>query len=223
MSMPGNQVPLLAVRGLKKHFDQRLILNVDRLALERGQSYLITGSNGAGKTTLLRVLAGLEPAEIDSLAYEGVSVDTGDVVRQLAPRVIYLHQQPYLFNTSVAANIMFGLKANGIPRHLHKTLLEEALAWAGVQHVAHVSPHKLSGGERQRVALARAKVLNPAILLLDEPTANLDEDARQQVNHLIRQMCDNNHCVVIATHDPELIALPSAVVLRLHHAMLTGG
>jgi tungstate transport system ATP-binding protein len=223
MSMPGKQIPLLAVRGLKKHFDQRLILNIDRLALERGQSYLITGSNGAGKTTLLRVLAGLEPAEIDSLAYEGVSVDTGDMVRQLAPRVIYLHQQPYLFNTSVAANIMFGLKANGIPRHLHKTLLEEALAWAGVQHVAHVSPHKLSGGERQRVALARAKVLNPAILLLDEPTANLDEDARQQVNHLIRQMCDNNHCVVIATHDPELIALQSAVVLRLHHAMLTGG
>lgn len=223
MSMPGKQIPLLAVRGLKKHFDQRLILNIDRLALERGQSYLITGSNGAGKTTLLRVLAGLEAAEIDSLAYEGASVDTSDVVRQLAPRVIYLHQQPYLFNTSVAANIMFGLKANGIPRHLHKTLLEEALAWAGVQHVAHVSPHKLSGGERQRVALARAKVLNPAILLLDEPTANLDEDARQQVNHLIRQMCDNNHCVVIATHDPELIALQNAVVLRLHHAMLTGG
>jgi tungstate transport system ATP-binding protein len=223
MSMPGNKVHVLEVRGLKKYFDQRLILNIDRLALERGQSYLITGSNGAGKTTLLRVLAGLEPAEINDLAYQGSPVDPGDVVRQLAPKVIYLHQQPYLFNTSVAANITFGLKANGIPRHLHKTLLEEALEWAGVAHVAQVPPHKLSGGERQRVALARARVLNPAILLLDEPTANLDEDARQQVNDLIRQMCDNNHCVVIATHDPELIALQSAVVLRLHHTMLTGG
>ncbi len=95
------------------------------------------------------------------------------------------------------------------------------MTWAGVDHIAHVAPHRLSGGEKQRVALARAKVLNPDVLLLDEPTANLDEAARMQVNNLIRQMCDNNHCVVIATHDPELIALEKAIVWRLHHAKLT--
>jgi tungstate transport system ATP-binding protein len=218
--MSADQV-LLRVDALKKSFAERLILDVDLLELRRGYSYLITGSNGAGKTTLLRILAGLEPAEIKSLSFEGRPVVMDDITRQLAPHVIYLHQQPYLFNSSVAANIAFGLKANGVPHHLHRSLVNDALAWAGVAHVAHVSPQKLSGGERQRVALARAKVLNPDILLLDEPTANLDEEARRQVNHLIRQMCDNNHCVVIATHDPELIALQSAINWRLHHARLS--
>ncbi|HLD09525.1 MAG TPA: ATP-binding cassette domain-containing protein, partial [Methylophilaceae bacterium] len=96
----------------------------------------------------------------------------------------------------------------------------EAMTWAGVQHLAHIPPHKLSGGEKQRVALARARVLNPDVLLLDEPTANLDEKAREQVSTLIKQICDNNHCVVIATHDPELMALENSVNLRLENAAL---
>lgn len=220
--MSANHV-LLKLEALRKSFGQRLILDIDLLELERGRSYLMTGSNGAGKTTLLRILAGLEPAEIKAITFEGVRLPPNEIVQHMAPRVIYLHQHPYLFSTSVAANITFGLKANRIPHHLHKQLLNDALAWAGVEHVVHVAPQKLSGGEKQRVALARAKVLNPDILLLDEPTANLDENARQQVNDLIRQMCDNNHCVVIATHDPELIALQNAVSWRLHQARLSLG
>lgn len=220
--MSSNQV-LLKLQALRKYYGSRLILDIDTLELERGCTYLITGSNGAGKTTLLRVLAGLEPAEIRTFSFDGMPVPTDGIAENLAPRVIYLHQHPYLFNTSVAANIGFGLKARGVPHGRQKQLIKEALAWAGVEHVAHVAPQKLSGGERQRVALARAKVLNPDILLLDEPTANLDEAARLQVVHLIRQMCDNNHCVVIATHDPELIALPGMVKWHLHQARLTAG
>lgn len=211
---------LLTLESLRKYFGDRLILDIGSLELERGRSYLITGSNGAGKTTLLRILSGLEPAEIRAFSFEGLPVPGNEIVQRLAPHVIYLHQQPYLFATSVASNIAYGLKANGVPRHMHQTLVADALKWAGVEHVAHVSPQKLSGGEKQRVALARAKVLNPDILLLDEPTANLDEGARLQVNQLIRQMCDNNHCVVIATHDPELIALENANHWQLHQAKL---
>lgn len=209
------------LQGLKKSYEQRLILDIEQLELERGNSYLITGSNGAGKTTLLRVLAGLEAAEIQSCSFEGIALPANEIAHRLAPRVVYMHQQPYLFSTSVVSNIAFGLKAKGLPQHLRLALVKEAMTWAGVEHVAHVSPHQLSGGEKQRVALARAKVLNPDVLLLDEPTANLDEEARAQVNHLIQQMCDNNHCVVIATHDPELIALERAINWRLHHAKLT--
>jgi len=217
--MSSNQV-LLRLQALKKYYDSRQILDIESLELERGRTYLITGSNGAGKTTLLRVLAGLEPAEIGTFSFEGIPVPTEEIAQNLAPRVIYLHQHPYLFNTSVAANISFGLKAKGVSHARQKQLIREALAWAGVEHVAHVAPQKLSGGEKQRVALARANVLNPDILLLDEPTANLDEAARLQVVHLIRQMCDKNHCVVIATHDPELIALPGMVKWHLHQARI---
>lgn len=212
---------LLRLKILKKRFDRRPILDIEELVLERGRSYLITGGNGAGKTTLLRILAGLEEADIQSFVFEGQRLPAGDRIQHLAPRVIYLHQHPYLFDTSVAANITFGLKANRIPHHLHRDLLNEALAWGGIEAVAHISPHRLSGGEKQRVALARAKVLNPDVLLLDEPTANLDEEARQQVNDLIRQMCDSNHCVVIATHDPELIALHGVINWRLHQSRLS--
>jgi tungstate transport system ATP-binding protein len=211
---------LLTIRSLRKHYAERLIFSVDGLVLERGRSYLLTGSNGAGKTTLLRVLAGLEAAEIGEVTFEGERIESTEICRRLAPRIIYLHQHPYLFNTSVAGNIGYGLKVAGIRHHQQKRMVEEALAWAGVEHVAHVAPHRLSGGEKQRVALARARVLNPDILLLDEPTANLDEVARQQVTALIDRMCDDNHCVVIATHDPDLIQLPGATRWRLHHAGL---
>lgn len=211
---------LLQIHALQKHYGQRLILQVGELLLERGRSYLLTGSNGSGKTTLLRVLAGLEPAEIGSFRFEGKPVEPEQICKRLAPRIIYMHQHPYLFSTSVAANIAYGLKAAGVPHQQQKHLVEEALAWAGVEHVAHVAPHRLSGGEKQRVALARARVLNPDILLLDEPTANLDEAARHQVAGLIARICDNNHCVVIATHDPELMQSNGAVHWRLHQAGL---
>jgi tungstate transport system ATP-binding protein len=213
-------VSLLQIKGLKKSFGERLIIDLPELTLERGRSYLLTGSNGAGKTTLLCILAGLEPAQIESLSFEDMAVPLSGICEALAPRIIYLHQHPYLFSTSVTANIAYGLKATGVNHAKRDALVDEAMTWAGVQHLAHIPPHKLSGGEKQRVALARARVLNPDVLLLDEPTANLDEAARGQVAELIKQICDNNHCVVIATHDPELMTLKNSVKLRLENAML---
>lgn len=211
---------LLQVSDLRKSFGERLLFDISQLILERGYSYLLTGNNGAGKTTLLRVLAGLEPAEMSRLSYEGRAIASHEICAQLAPRVIYLHQHPYLFSTSVAANVAYGLKAAGIAHRKQDLAVHEAMTWAGVHHLAHIAPHRLSGGEKQRVALARARVLNPDILLLDEPTANLDESARKQVAELIKKMCDNNHCVVIATHDPELMVLRNAVNLRLEKTSL---
>ncbi len=211
---------LLQVKGLRKSFGERLIIDLPELILVRGQSYLLTGSNGSGKTTLLRILAGLEPAQMGSLSFEGMLIAPNEICNELAPRVVYLHQHPYLFSTSVMANVAYGLKAAGVNHAKRDILVDEAMTWAGVQHLVHIPPHKLSGGEKQRVALARARVLNPDVLLLDEPTANLDEAARGQVARLITQICDNNHCVVIATHDPELMALENSVNLRLADAAL---
>ena len=92
----------------------------------------------------------------------------------------------------------------------------DALEWAGLGDRREVPPHKLSGGEKQRAALARAKVLNPTLLLLDEPTANLDGDARKQVLELVTALCIENHTVVVASHDPEIIRL--AILNRVHVA-----
>jgi len=101
----------------------------------------------------------------------------------------------------------------GIEKKRRQLLAREALHWAGLAEREHVPPHKLSGGEKQRAALARVKVLDPTLLLLDEPTANLDGEARLQVLDLVTQLLTESHTVLVASHDPEIQRL--AILNRL--------
>ena len=195
---------LLNVQGLRKAYGERLLFEVPELTLERGCSYLLTGSNGVGKTTLLRILAGLESADIRHYVFDGSKVASQDI-SHLAPAIVYVHQHAYLFHSSVADNIAYGLKGRGLKNQEIAERVAAEMAWAGLEEVAKVPPSRLSGGEKQRVALARARVLKPKLLLLDEPTANLDVDARLQVAELITKMGHEDDCVLVATHDPELI------------------
>ena len=206
--------PVLELKSLTKSFPQRELLRGVDLALKAGGSYVLTGDNGCGKTTLLRIMAGLEAANGGTLRFEGAAIDLGHYPEALRRELVYVHQQPYLFHTSIAHNIAYGLKMRGVPQRRRELLVEEAIAWAGVRHLGSVLPHKLSGGEQQRVALARAKVLNPRLLLLDEPTANLDSDARRQTLTLIETLRHEDVTVMIASHDREIIAMPH--VKRLH-------
>ncbi|HEY3326205.1 MAG TPA: ABC transporter ATP-binding protein [Novimethylophilus sp.] len=214
---------LMAVQGLRKAHGERLLLEIDALMLVRGATYLLLGENGAGKTTLLRILAGLEQAQSGAFVFDGVRYDRAVERARLAPRMIYLHQHSYLFHTSVIANIEYGLKLRGVPGRERLELVRKEMEWAGISHLADVPPQKLSGGEKQRVALARARVLKPELLLLDEPTANLDDVAREQVADLIRQMRDANNCVLIATHDRDLMTLEGAIRLSLESSRLRIG
>jgi tungstate transport system ATP-binding protein len=135
--------------------------------------------------------------------------------------VIYVHQHPYLFRGSIADNIAFGLKVRGMGRIERRRLVREAIAWAGVGALLDVPPHRLSGGEKQLVALARARVLHPRLFLLDEPTANLDAQARLQVMGLIRNLCDANSTVMLACHDREIIELPHMHRLHIENGAIT--
>jgi tungstate transport system ATP-binding protein len=177
--------------------------------------------NGAGKSTLLRVLGGLERAEIDSLRFAGEDVlRVHPYPRALRRAIVYVHQHPILFSTSVADNIGYGLVVRGEPPAAVRPVVEEAMAWAGVAHLRDTAPGRLSGGEKQRVALARAKVLQPRLLLLDEPTANLDGAAREQVIALIPTMVEAGSSIVIACHDRDLINLPGVQRLKLRDGRL---
>ncbi len=206
--------PILVLEGVRKAFGARRILDVSRLELAAGESYVLTGENGSGKTTFLRVLAGLEAAEVDACCFDGKPVDLLTYPLWLRHDVIYVHQHPYLFRGSIADNVAYGLKARGMAASAREPLVREAIAWAGVGDLLDVPSHRLSGGEKQRVALARARVLHPRLFLLDEPTANLDVEARQQTMRLIRDLCDANSTVVLACHDREIIDLPH--MHRLH-------
>ena len=205
---------LLSVEAIRKVFNTRRVLDVSLFQINAGESYVLTGENGSGKTTLLRVLAGLEEAECGACRFDNRLVDLGRYPGWLRYEVIYVHQHPYLFRTSIEDNIAYGLKARGLAATEREQLVREAIAWAGVGHLLEVPPQRLSGGEKQRVALARARVLKPRLFLLDEPTANLDAEARQQTMTLIRDLCEANSAVVLACHDREIIDLPH--MHRLH-------
>lgn len=211
--------PLLSIEGLRKAYGDRTLLDIKCLELQRGTSYLLMGDNGVGKTTLLRILAGLERAQAGNFTFDGVRYDEASARARLAPRMIYVHQHSYVFNTSVADNIGYGL--SGLPKSEREARVRVEMAWANLEHLAEVPPYRLSGGEKQRVALARARVLKPELLLLDEPTANLDDAAREQVAELIRHMRDANNCVLIATHDHDLMKLEDVVKMRLEQGRVT--
>ena len=208
-------VLVLELKSITKNFPQRELLRGVDLALKSGNSYVLTGDNGCGKTTLMRIIAGLEPAGGGAMRFEGNEVDLDRYPEALRQRMTYVHQQPYLFHTSIAHNIAYGLNTRGVRRQQREKLIADAIAWAGVAHLRDVAPHKLSGGERQRVALARAKVLNSHLLLFDEPTANLDSDARRHAIDLIDELRGGDVTVLIACHDREIIDMPGMKRLRL--------
>ena len=212
---------LLKLDRLRKSYGERHLLDLDGLEIEAGHAYVVTGGNGAGKSTLLRILAGLETGEIEGLAFRGVPLAQGRLSEELRDDLVYVHQHPYLFHTTVAHNIGYGLRVRGLARAERERQVEEAIAWAGVAHLLDVPPAKLSGGEKQRVALARAKVLKPQLFLLDEPTANLDGVARGQAIALIRQLVQDNNSLLIACHDRELIELPGMRHFHLENGKLS--
>jgi tungstate transport system ATP-binding protein len=211
---------LMEVRGLSKRHGQRVLFDIDALRIEAASAYVLTGVNGAGKSTLLRVLAGLEQAEVDSVQFEGRAVRLHPYPKELRAAIVYVHQHPIMFSTSVAHNIGYGLLVRGEAKARVGEVVDEAMAWAGVAHLRDTDPARLSGGEKQRVALARAKVLQPRLLLLDEPTANLDGSAREQVIALIPTLMEAGSSVVMACHDRDLIGLPGVRRIKLRDGHL---
>lgn len=187
--------------GLRVTYGRRTVLRVDQLTVDAGNLLGIVGPSGAGKSTLLRVLALLEPPTEGVLYFGGNS----EPMRWPPPldvrrRVTMVFQRPLLLSDSVFRNVAYGLRArradNVRPR------VEQALEMVGLAHMAHAAAHTLSGGELQRVALARALVLEPEVLLLDEPTANLDPYNVAVIEEALKRLRHHNHTtIVLVTHN----------------------
>ncbi|REJ65126.1 MAG: ATP-binding cassette domain-containing protein [Planctomycetota bacterium] len=154
------------IRDLEVRRGPATICRIAQLEVAAGERLAVVGANGSGKTTLLRVVAGLE-TKFAGEVRPTPSVGAG----------LYVHQSPYLFRGTVLSNTAYGLAARGMDR---SRLREVALRWLqrlGVEHLADRRASSLSGGEQRRVALARAMAVEPSLLLLDEPLAELDDDA----------------------------------------------
>ena len=212
--------PLVILSGLRKRFGARLLFEIDRLAIEAGRSYVLIGSNGSGKTTLLRILAGLEDAE-GEMRFRDRLVREGPERETLRRSIVYVHQHPYLFHTTLRHNMEYGLRCRGVPAAERERRVEEAIAWAGLGEHRATPPAQLSGGERQRAALARVRALEPDLMLLDEPTSNLDREGQARTLALLAQLRDENRTVIVACHDQQVISLPGVQRLQLEDGRIS--
>jgi tungstate transport system ATP-binding protein len=193
----------ITFRDINKRFGKRRILTGAKLSLHGGQCGLLCGDNGSGKSTLLRIAAGLEKpdrAEIDI----GLSPISWRRCRKtLRNSIVYLHQQPYMFDRSVKYNLAYALKPGVITPTERNDKINEAMNFAQLNDIAECAATNLSGGERQRVALARAWLRQPKVMLLDEPTANMDNDSKHRTLTLLARLKEEGIALLVASHDPD--------------------
>ena len=177
-------------------------LRVKQLSLATGRLYALKGENGAGKSTMLQLLALLQPPQSGSLIFDGQPISfTPSNLQGFRQQITLLEQNPFLFSGTVQKNLAFGLKLRGVRGSEQQKRIGEALAATGLQGFAQRAARELSGGESRRVALARALVLQPKLLLLDEPTANLDAGQVASLERFLVNLPQQGITVVIATHD----------------------
>jgi tungstate transport system ATP-binding protein len=193
--------PVYHLEQVVKSYDGKQILKVHALQIEHGETFALIGPSGAGKSTLLRMLNFLEPPDQGRILFQGTPFD-GNHPLPLEQRrkVTTLFQRPMLLSRSVLANVLYGLSIRG--RGNCHELAMQALQRVGLDQLAHQSAHTLSGGEAQRVALARALVIQPEVLLLDEPTANLDPHNTALIEEQVRLLGETNGTtIVLVTHN----------------------
>jgi tungstate transport system ATP-binding protein len=192
---------LYRLKGVTKRYGERQVLQVDNLAIARGEVLALVGPSGAGKSTLLRLLNFLEPPTNGRIQFQNETFSADDPMPiHLRRRVTTVFQRPFLLNRSVIANVQYGLRLRG-QRNGTQTV-DGALAQVGLGDVARQPARTLSGGEAQRVALARALVLDPEVLLLDEPTANLDPYNVALIEEIVANLNrEKGMTLVLVTHN----------------------
>ena len=194
--------PHVSIHDATKRFGSVVAVNSVFLSIERGEFFTLLGPSGCGKTTLLRMIAGFYRIDSGDILFGEKIInnvpahkrDTGMVFQNYA---IFPHM-------TVRENIAYGLKARKIPRNEIKKRVDEALELVQIPKLGERKPNELSGGQQQRVALARAFVIEPSVLLMDEPLSNLDAKLRVQMRTVIKKLQRSLGITTIyVTHDQE--------------------
>ncbi len=230
----------LRLEGVGREAAGRALLREVSLTFRDGGINLLLGPNGAGKTTLLRVCALLDPPDTGNLhwsrgrgggggkklpAQTGREKATGAGASEPGQGrgVTMVFQRPVLFNRTVRANLAYPLEVRGLHREVREERIEEAMAVADLETLAHRAARTLSGGEAQRLALARAFVTRPELLLLDEPAANMDPASRWRIEEMVLHMQDRfGTTVVLTTHDLLQARKIGEAVFFIHQGKVSG-
>jgi putative ABC transport system ATP-binding protein len=206
-------VPVLDVDGVTKTYPGEPAVHALRdvyLTIGEGELVGIVGPSGSGKTTLLQLIGTLDRPTDGRVRITGLDVAAmadDDVAYLRATRIGFIFQQFFLAeHATVLDNVADGLLYSGIPLKYRRERALEALELVGLAERARARPTQLSGGQRQRVAIARALVGQPAIVLADEPTGNLDQATGQSILDLIDQVHQAGSTIVLITHDHAIAA-----------------
>lgn len=201
---------------MSKRFSGREVLSGINLEIKEGELMTLLGPSGAGKTTLMRIINLFTRPSEGKLYFRGEDVAkmSGDALLEVRRSMVMVFQKPMMFSGSVFDNVAYGLKIRGYSRAEIERRVREALRLVDMQDYAERGAHTLSGGEAQRVAFARAVVIQPELLLLDEPTTSLDPISEARVHSIINKIKGLGISVVLTTHKQhEAIALGDRVAV----------
>lgn len=212
--LPNSADCLLDLRQVSVRRGLATLLNDTTLGVERGARVGVWGPNGAGKSTLLQVIALLLQPTSGEIWLSGERVDNRRDVVAVRRRMAVLFQEPLLFDMTVTENIATGLRFRGVPAGQRRTRVEHWIERLGLGAVRHQPARTLSGGEAHRASLARAMVLEPELLLLDEPFGSLDYATHARlIDDLPALLAENNCTAIIVSHNPrDLSALCTTAI-----------
>jgi putative spermidine/putrescine transport system ATP-binding protein len=214
---------LLALHGITRRFGDHAAVEDVSFEVAAGELLALIGASGSGKTTTLRIIAGHERPDAGTVRRDGNDITTVSPQKRDFGMVF---QHYALFpHMSVQDNVAFGLEARGVERSQRRERAQRALATVGLERAGPRPIQSLSGGEQQRVALARALVIEPRVLLLDEPLSNLDPTLRRSMRDELRSIMRTLHVTaVFVTHDQDdAFAIADRVALMKHGRLLQVG
>ena len=206
----------LQIENLQKTYHTVKALQSVSFNFEGGKIFVLIGANGAGKTSLLRIFAGLEKADKGSMLFNDQPLADSEI-RKISTLVF---QKTVMFSRSVFDNLAYGLRIRGASESEIHQKISESLNDVGLKNFEKRRAKKTSGGEQQRISLARALLLKPKILLLDEPTANLDPNSARIIEKAISSRKNNDTIIIMATHNLGQAKRLADVVIHMHEGKI---